>query len=362
MYFDQMNKQNKCKSNLCRSWVCGRLSPESCLSQAGSTFPIEDVPEGPQREFVELSRAVSAYSPKTSLLLEAKQLRHVLKDKPHVLNSLAHMTAIVGGPVLSEVSDVNDEVRAWLELNEANGSMFALGDVSGTGELSFIIEENDDEAEEDLQNDEYDDALNVNSLNVMGTSTGSESTVLSVTDAEERNTRMEAELSDMREQLESSRLLLIQATENQRAAEVSSIVAAASPRFDDNSHSPNPSLDPPIRLTDIANVTPKRLLRSMLSRLPSATPATCTPASAALTNTRQPRFTPTTDSIPEENADSSSGGGSHHPLLDRAHRSRHRGCRVGEAHHQVQASQEEHEQVQPATPSCQVHAVKHDVQ
>jgi len=29
-----------------------------------------------------------------------------------------------------------------------------------------------------------------------------------------------------------------------------------------------------------------------------------------MSNTRQPRFTPTTDSIPEENADSSSGGGS----------------------------------------------------
>ena len=120
---------------------------------------------------------------------------------------------------------------------------------------------------------------------------------------------MEAELIDMRAEVESSRLLVIQATENQRAAEVSSIVAAASPRFDDNSHSPNPSLDPPSRLSVIANVTPKRLLRSMLSRLP-ATPATFTPASAAMSNTRQPRFTPTTDSIPEENADSSSGGGS----------------------------------------------------
>eukprot|EP00964_Phaeocystis_antarctica_P009317 scaffold5050_cov62-Phaeocystis_antarctica.AAC.2 len=63
-YFDQINKHNKCKSNLCLSWLCGKLSPESCLSQAGSTFPIEDVPEGPQRDFVELSRAVSAHSPK----------------------------------------------------------------------------------------------------------------------------------------------------------------------------------------------------------------------------------------------------------------------------------------------------------
>ena len=128
MYFDQVNKHNKCKSNLCRSWVCGKLSPESCLSQAGSTFPIEDVPEGPQRDFVELSRAVSAYSPKTSLLLEAKELRHVLRDKPHVLSSLAHMTAIVGGPVLSEVSDVDDEVQAWLKENEGNGSgLFVMG-------------------------------------------------------------------------------------------------------------------------------------------------------------------------------------------------------------------------------------------
>ena len=53
----------------------------------------------------------------------------MLRDKPHVLSSLAHMTAIVGGPVLSEVSDVNDEVQAWLkEVEKGDGSgLFVMG-------------------------------------------------------------------------------------------------------------------------------------------------------------------------------------------------------------------------------------------
>lgn len=83
-------------------------------------------------------------------------------------------------------------------------------------------------------------------------------------------------------------------------------MAAASPGFTDNLLAPNAALDPPIRLSTIGNMTPKQMLRSVRRLMPTSTPAS---ASAAMTNTRQPQFTPASDSIPEE----VDGGRAHPP-------------------------------------------------
>jgi len=63
-------------------------------------------------------------------VLEAYELRRALKIKPNVHSSLAHMTEIVGGSVLGEVSDIETEIDAWLKENDGNGPDFlVLGDV-----------------------------------------------------------------------------------------------------------------------------------------------------------------------------------------------------------------------------------------
>ena len=123
---------NKCKSSKCLSWVCGKLSPDSCLCQADSTFPIEDVPAGPKREYVRLARGVNEQDPEASLLLDAMDLRRALK--PKVQGSLAHMTKIVGG----KDTEQEAELDAWLNEHNVNGhGFFVLGDVGRGGKMEM---------------------------------------------------------------------------------------------------------------------------------------------------------------------------------------------------------------------------------
>ena len=231
-----------------------------------------------RKKYVELLRAYNKANPGKSLKVAIKVVRDEL-DANDSTKQLTFMTSVES--VMGSKIDNTDELEAWLSDN-GDKSFFTLGHTTGEGSLQFVVEEcsgYDAEAE----------SL-AGSLHMMDASYGS---VASATDAETEVARLRAQLENANARL----VALTVATPATAARSTSPSLAPPPPPSPaaDQQRPPNPALVAPMPLT-LGEHTPRQAFNRFL--------ATPIQRVREWTSQRQPRFTPFTATIKEDDGES----------------------------------------------------------
>ena len=275
--------QTKVKNECCYSFACTPTARGSggCICKHTSKFDLAGITSKGRREYIKLLREYSKANPSKSLKVAIKLVREAVGDtKPAGKQGIAFMTSVES--VLG--SDVNnvDELDAWLQDHTGDASFFALGSTEGAGSLQFVVEEVQTEADDQLM--------------AMASSSGSSATLGS---SAHSSTEAEVAILQLRAALEDSNAK-VRLLETASAATALNAPVPTAPTLEVAAVVPNSSLDAPPPLSALSQMTPKQAYRRLQeSWLPTPTPFS--------SMRRQPLFTPTSVSIPEETVASAGG-------------------------------------------------------